>query len=30
MKDEAIDALVRVRDELRESAGLSEPAEVPA
>jgi len=30
MKDEAIDALVRVRDELRESAGLAEPAEVPA
>ena len=30
MKDEAIDALVRVRDELRESAGLGEPAEVPA
>ena len=30
MKDEAIDALVRVRDELRENAGLAEPAEVPA
>ena len=30
MKDEAIDALVRVRDELRESAGLAEPAGVPA
>jgi len=30
MKDEAIDALVRVRDELRDSAGLAEPAEVPA
>ena len=30
MKDEAIDALVRVRDELRASAGLAEPAGVLA